>query len=951
MKVLEYEFLDISRVSASYRRVKAQLERDDTKSADLKKLTGSAYFRAKLDDTNRLLLQIVRHRGERFAVALEIIGQHAYDRSRFLNGAVIDESKIEEVSEDLETLPEVTYLNPATTRIHVLDKILSFDDVQDAVYRTSPPLILIGSAGSGKTALTLEKLKQASGDVLFVTRSAFLARHARDLYFSRGFRADYQEISFLSLSELIGTLRIPDGNEVRFTDFRKWFERHRQTARHISDAHALFEEFRGVITGASLESPWLSREQYRALGVRRSIFLDEARDEVYDLFGKYVSWLEEAGLHDANIVAQERLGTVVPRYDFIVADEAQDLTSVELALVLKLLRKPGQFVLCGDSNQIVHPNFFSWANVKTLFFEHEDLAPGREIAVLRANYRNSVEVTQLANRLLRLKTARFGSIDRESQYEVIARPTTRGEVELVRDDVANVAEIDSRTRRSRRFAVIVLRDEDKPEASKRFHTPLLFSVHEAKGLEYDNVILFNVVSNCRSRFDQIIEGVDRQALDRGQDYSRAGDKRDKSLELLKFYINALYVSLTRAVTRIIWIESDAKHGIFPLLGLGLQNTTLHVKNDVSNLEEWQQEARKLELQGKQEQADSIRKSILANTPVPWQVLDRKGFRQIVAKALDPKSVSSKMRKELLEYTMFFAEADVVERLISLRFVSDASYAAQHPGVLRKHLAPYLEKKPLQVLSWVERHGIEFRSPLNFTPLMLATLAGNRSLVDTLIERGADTTAFDNFGRTAFHHALMRAGDDERFASKVLPELWHLLAPSGVTLSLDGRLLRLDASQIEYVLFNLMFQKLREYICPPHGVYRRPGLSALQLLDAVNAVPAHVISQARRRRSYLSGVLARNEVARDYAWNRRLFLRVQHGLYVLNPRLRMQVGEQWTPVYDLMDINAVELPGFGLREYASTMIESALRYLDSLASKTTDHDEGVLHPVRSDEESR
>ncbi|HJW57359.1 MAG TPA: hypothetical protein VJ577_19015 [Burkholderiaceae bacterium] len=32
-----------------------------------------------------------------------------------------------------------------------------------------------------------------------------------------------------------------------------------------------------------------------------------------------------------------------------VIDEVQDITSVQLALVLKTLKKPGHFLLCGDS--------------------------------------------------------------------------------------------------------------------------------------------------------------------------------------------------------------------------------------------------------------------------------------------------------------------------------------------------------------------------------------------------------------------------------------------------------------------------------------------------------------------------------------------------------------------------------------------------------------------------
>ena len=130
--------------------------------------------------------------------------------------------------------------------------------------------------------------------------------------------------------------------------------------------------------------------------------------------------------------------------------------------------------------------------MKTLFFEHEELAPRQRIEVLRANYRNAVEVTDLANRLLRLKLARFGSIDRESHYLVEALPANRGSVELLSDRDGAARELDAKTHRSVRFAVIVLREEDKPQAAARFRTPLLFSVQEAKGLEYDNIILYNL---------------------------------------------------------------------------------------------------------------------------------------------------------------------------------------------------------------------------------------------------------------------------------------------------------------------------------------------------------------------------------------------------------------------------------------------------------------------------
>jgi hypothetical protein len=114
--------------------------------------------------------------------------------------------------------------------------------------------------------------------------------------------------------------------------------------------------------------------------VRQSIFAVEQRERLYDLFEKYRAWLAEAKLYDLNLVAQDWQALAAPRYDFVVIDEVQDITTVQLALVLKTLRKPGHFLLCGDSNQIVHPNFFSWSQVKSLFWKTRNSPSGRSCA-------------------------------------------------------------------------------------------------------------------------------------------------------------------------------------------------------------------------------------------------------------------------------------------------------------------------------------------------------------------------------------------------------------------------------------------------------------------------------------------------------------------------------------------------------------------------------------------
>lgn len=484
MKIIEYDDLDTSKVKRQYGKLIGFLEKDDLYSAEVKKLSEQDLFRAKLDDTNRLLFKIMTYGGERYALILEVVLNHEYDKSKFLRGVRIDEAKIpivESAAVGCEKLPVLSYINPSLIRFHVLDKVISFDPDQQESFQHPTPLIIIGPAGSGKTALTLEKMKQAQGQVLYVTLSRYLADNSRDIYYSHHYENNEQEIAFLSFREYLETMRVPEGREITYRAFAGWLTRIPKQQR-VSDAHRLYEEFRGVLTGSIIDKPWLTREEYLGLGVRQSIFLADEREAVYLLFEKYLAFLKENGFYDPNILAHGYLLHVKPYYDFVVVDEVQDITNIQLQLILRSLKRPDDFILCGDSNQIVHPNFFSWSGLKTMFYQADAVESGKMTRILQSNFRNSVSVTKLANKLLRVKHKRFGSIDRESNYLMNSVSDRSGEIVFVRDTDKAKRELSQKTRRSTKFAVLVMRDEDKALVRQFFDTPLLFSIQEAKGL-------------------------------------------------------------------------------------------------------------------------------------------------------------------------------------------------------------------------------------------------------------------------------------------------------------------------------------------------------------------------------------------------------------------------------------------------------------------------------------
>ena len=141
-------------------------------------------------------MQFAPYNGETVCLFLEVIPDHADEKSRFLRGAPVDRDRIEAGPDDLTTRPqpstrqgwELKWLPPEAVEFDLIDKPIVLDAAQEAVRRHAPPLVIIGPAGSGKTAVTLAKMREATGSVLYVTLSAYLAQTARRRYGAHAYR-------------------------------------------------------------------------------------------------------------------------------------------------------------------------------------------------------------------------------------------------------------------------------------------------------------------------------------------------------------------------------------------------------------------------------------------------------------------------------------------------------------------------------------------------------------------------------------------------------------------------------------------------------------------------------------------------------------------------------------------------------------------------------------------
>ncbi len=892
--LLQYQDLDTSGLDQKFKKVCHHLSQGDFKTADVKKLSMNGYYRAKLDDTNRLLFKPIKHDNKTHLLLLEVIRNHNYDKSRFLRGAVIQESHIHSPAEMTPHVEDnLRFLGAGEAKVHFLDRFIVFDDMQNDIFHYGLPLILIGSAGSGKTSLTLEKMKTMQGDLLYATLSPYLVHNARQLYYANNYQNEDQSIDFLSFEELIETIAIPIGEEITATSFLNWHQRQKKSSV-LNDGRKLYEEFRGVLAGSEPDAPYLSKEKYLSLGIRKSIYAETEREEVYRLFQGYVALLDEGQYFDTNILSHSYKEKASARYDAVIIDEVQDFTNSQLSLVLATLKSSHQFFMCGDANQIVHPNFFSWSGLKQLFYTSEALSTNDITRILTRNYRNTLEVTELANRVLKVKNARFGSIDKESHYLIESQSTHKGDVACIKSTPEKIGEINKKISRSITFAIITLTEKQKEEARILFDTPLVFTVQEAKGLEYENVILYHFIDG-EPRFLDIAKGLTPEVLEQEFKYGRAKSKADKSMEVYKFYINSLYVGITRAIKSVYLIEKNPSHPLITLLDINEINQSINMDIAESSIEEWQKEASRLASQGKAEQAAAIHEIILKQKTPPWAVIDKKSYLQLLENVFTGQKQDKKEQLDLFEIAMLYSDRTTMEKLKDQGFRPAVHVKKSHPIMYEKYLQKYTIKNSQMVHKDIQMYGVDHRMAMNYTPLMAAIHAGNVNLINEIIEMGPSLEVKDSLFRNPLQLAIYQTIDSGKNLAPMLAAVYNRITTDSISLDIDGHLVKIDASRAEYLLFNLILTFYAEMICMQvtgFKVFWHKGFEAGQLFDLVQKLPCSIWPEYRKKQAYLSALLSRNEINSKYTPNRKLFMRMARGHYMINPDLKIKTSSGW-----------------------------------------------------------
>lgn len=470
------------------------------------------------------------------------------------------------------------------------------------------PIMLSGSAGSGKTTVAFHKLFWCYNNNYktgYFTFTDLLCENARTAFNKFSCINGGVKPEFFSMNKFYSQILKIDCNKiVKYSMFNRWYSDNKYRYNFLKkiDGMDIWTEIRGIIKGyiglegKNIKDICNSNEMCIPLDVylnipdSYSIFEDNQKKIIYKICQDYQSWIKEEGLYDENELTIEVLQQINEneKYDFVIVDEIQDLSEIQLYMISKLTKNPNNIMFSGDIHQIVNPTFFSFGRLKNIYY-------GQVIELneftLTKNYRNTDAIVNVLNRLTEERKRLIGSskYDYEEKYIREGKP-----VQLIAYTSKSIKELLEMVKDKHYCAVVVLNEEEKRilleidnEASGR-----IFTVSEIKGLEYENIYCINIISSNIEAWREM--------------YSGFGKKKSK----YRYYFNQLYVSVSRAKKNLYLYENcincDILNSISDYIELSKEydEETLNLIKK-SSKKDWAGEAERLEMM------DRIDKSQLA----------------------------------------------------------------------------------------------------------------------------------------------------------------------------------------------------------------------------------------------------------------------------------------------------------------------------------------------------
>ncbi|WAR27590.1 TRNK1-like protein, partial [Mya arenaria] len=304
---------------------------------------------------------------------------------------------------------------------------------------------------------------------------------------------------------------------------------------------------KGSFEALSKPNGYLEKEEYFKLGRKRAPNFSEERDSIYSCFLKYEHVRKQNSLFDETDLVHDTFCRlcVLKRRPWVIhqiyVDETQDFTQAELCLLIRLCQDPNGMFFTGDTAQsIMRGISFRFSDLRSLFFHAKNSMGKKTSAVevptqvyqLTQNYRSHAGILSLATSIVDLMVEFFPeSFDRlqrdqasfKGPQPILLESCSFGDLAvLLRGNRRKTSNIEFGAHQ----AILVVNDAARDSIPEELRLGLVLTIDEAKGLEFDDVLLYNFF---------------------------------KDSEVLNSELKRLYTALTRARVNV-WIfdEDDVK---------------------------------------------------------------------------------------------------------------------------------------------------------------------------------------------------------------------------------------------------------------------------------------------------------------------------------------------------------------------------------------------------------
>ena len=364
------------------------------------------------------------------------------------------------------------------------------------------PSILSGIAGSGKTVISIQAIKELqkkynnTKKLLYVTYSERLSSFVKDKV--NDISVDIKTFRDLCMElktkyenkkiELRNIMLSSKQFEKDFLDTRTKYQRFIKENKSL-----IYSEICGILKG-SMYIDWNRKLQKLQDGTINNIvdknsyinkenkipddykaFNKENREILYELTAEYNNWLKNRKWFDMNDIAFDLCDTIEAnniKYDYVIVDEIQDLTEVQIYMLFLLSDKKG-LILTGDPNQVITPTFFKIGRLEKLFNDN-NIKPFK--TRLNENFRNSTDITKLINLVNEIRDKLLPARHQEDKAPEITRNNNAGNFGIIKYSDKNKQILFNGLKNKDLDVAIIVSDEQKKKSwKKNFLTLQTFS--------------------------------------------------------------------------------------------------------------------------------------------------------------------------------------------------------------------------------------------------------------------------------------------------------------------------------------------------------------------------------------------------------------------------------------------------------------------------------------------